>query len=1213
MLLRAFYALQKFGSSSNEPSWTQMKEIFQHFHQLEDFEDSSILVSDVFAQLFDDEFLESLASHLTRNEDLDKYSIESIKTILERFDQDFKPRRITESCLEESLQRLKIVHESNFKRKRWRGQFHLDEESILLKPILVKNKVKEPYDSFEEYLSVQTTLITEDFMMPLRKGLTDLKLKDDNIKDLHCYGNAIFVSKHFDTITIHLERVSKSIDWSTTTRLIYGSLVILKSPNLSFWTVKERNFRQGPFELVLTTLDTKQNNFQGHTFKVYESKDYLEAFKPVINALNSIKKIPFEDQLIHLNKSLMITRKNDKSLKIKESKIPDMCNESQKEAIKLGLTNKISLIQGPPGTGKSFVGTILAKTLIPRCPKPIVVICFTNHSLDQFLENLLEFKVVRIGGQSKSLKLEPFNLNHIKKSAAESGKRDPKDYRKSLVGKLYEKNLDYRDYLKTGKKIKAWDDLDNLSIINNYDVVGLTTTGAAKNYKLLRMLDPQVMIFEEAGQVLESHVLACLTPNLEQLILIGDHQQLKPSVSNSQLAKKYQLDTSLFERLILNDFPHVTLKEQYRMRPEISSIVRSQFYANILDHPNVGNYPNVKGMAKNLFFYHHDEVEESIKDSTSKSNRYEAEMILKLASYLINVQGYDPGRITILATYLGQMKLITELCRIKGMIITVVDNYQGEENDVILLSLVRSNETSSIGYLSIENRICVALSRAKIGLYIFGNMNHLSQSSEIWKRIERTLEQHDHISQSLVLKCEFHADSFKIVKTISDFNGDYCQKICGEKLNCGHVCQSSCHYQDRNHRQQYQCLEQCSRSCSEGHQCLKKCSEICHPCIHTKKAIFEFCGHENEVNCPSTNIPNVCKVSIKKKLSCGHVKMSICGLNDQICDIKCDFILDCGHPCSLPCHQDQNHNKKCSQPCEINRNCSSQKHPCKNLCFQDCGDCDIIVDLSLKCGHTANDIKCGEIKNYSCVTKCEKLLACGLHKCKNYCYECSEIGCGESNMTVKTLKCGHEMKAFCRKCLNSKKCRKSCPKSLNCGHPCPLKCFEDCSEAVCDKKCGEKIDDVNLNKNNSKIDCKQILPRCGHECQAKFKDCLNGQLHRPCVQDCPRMLICGHKCPGKCGQACQPCCKLKCLFQCQHKRCKSLCEDVCNDCKEKCDLKCDHSKCTKKCYAKCNRKPCLEQCSKKLTCGHDCLGFCGEPCPQEACSECNKDVMAANR
>ena len=216
-------------------------------------------------------------------------------------------------------------------------------------------------------------------------------------------------------------------------------------------------------------------------------------------------------------------------------------------------------------------------------------------------------------------------------------------------------------------------------------------------------------------------------------------------------------------------------------------------------------------------------------------------------------------------------------------------------------------------------------------------------------------------------------------------------------------------------------------------------------------------------------------------------------------------------------------------------------------------------------------------------------------------------------MTVKTLKCGHEMKAFCRKCLNSKKCRKSCPKSLNCGHPCPLKCFEDCSEAVCDKKCGEKIDDVNLNKNNSKIDCKQILPRCGHECQAKFKDCLNGQLHRPCVQDCPRMLICGHKCPGKCGQACQPCCKLKCLFQCQHKRCKSLCEDVCNDCKEKCDLKCDHSKCTKKCYAKCNRKPCLEQCSKKLTCGHDCLGFCGEPCPQEACSECNKDVMAANR
>jgi superfamily I DNA and/or RNA helicase len=77
------------------------------------------------------------------------------------------------------------------------------------------------------------------------------------------------------------------------------------------------------------------------------------------------------------------------------------------------------------------------------------------------------------------------------------------------------------------------------------------------------------------------------------------------------------------------------------------------------------------------------------------------------------------------------------------MKITVVDNYQGEESDIILLSLVRSNENGNVGFLKTENRICVALSRAKYGLYIMGNMDNLYNSGNLWKQIKETLVNQD--------------------------------------------------------------------------------------------------------------------------------------------------------------------------------------------------------------------------------------------------------------------------------------------------------------------------------------------------------------------------------------------------------------------------------------------------------------------------------------
>ena len=79
----------------------------------------------------------------------------------------------------------------------------------------------------------------------------------------------------------------------------------------------------------------------------------------------------------------------------------------------------------------------------------------------------------------------------------------------------------------------------------------------------------------------------------------------------------------------------------------------------------------------------------------------------------------------------------------------MTDNYQGEENDIILLSLVRSNADNRIGFLKIHNRICVALSRARCGLFIIGNMKMLAGSDEMWKKINESLVEYRSIDEGL--------------------------------------------------------------------------------------------------------------------------------------------------------------------------------------------------------------------------------------------------------------------------------------------------------------------------------------------------------------------------------------------------------------------------------------------------------------------------------
>uniref|UniRef100_A0A182SEF3 AAA_12 domain-containing protein n=1 Tax=Anopheles maculatus TaxID=74869 RepID=A0A182SEF3_9DIPT len=191
-------------------------------------------------------------------------------------------------------------------------------------------------------------------------------------------------------------------------------------------------------------------------------------------------------------------------------------------------------------------------------------------------------------------------------------------------------------------------------------------------------------------------------------------------------------------------------------------------------------------MLRNLFFLSHTypeggEPADSVTgddggDEKSKKNLFECRFLLALCEYLLGHGTYTAEDIVILTAYNGQMlQFVAEKKNrpaLHGIRIAVIDNYQGEESKIVLLSLVRSGSTNgatdTIGFLAHENRICVALSRARDGLYIVGNMTLLAKCSKTWSSIERKLRDQAAIGASMPLQCVTHGQTVE-VKMPEDF------------------------------------------------------------------------------------------------------------------------------------------------------------------------------------------------------------------------------------------------------------------------------------------------------------------------------------------------------------------------------------------------------------------------------------------------------------
>jgi hypothetical protein len=245
----------------------------------------------------------------------------------------------------------------------------------------------------------------------------------------------------------------------------------------------------------------------------------------------------------------------------------------------------------------------------------------------------------------------------------------------------------------------------DLRVLNGADIIVVTTSGLARNLALLRRLKTKVLIKEEAGEIMEAHSLTAMLPSIEHMILIGDHQQLRPKAQNYDLScenprSQTKLDVSMFERLVQPEFeqyaavPYAALKVQRRMYPSISTLIRSTLYPDLQDSPQVAEYPEVSGMRRRLFWLDHSQPEDGEKDrsdSTSHTNQYEVDMVFALVRHLVRQGVYKATDIAVLTPYLGQLrKLRRSLSSFAEVVIndrdadelTLVDNDEEEKAKV---------------------------------------------------------------------------------------------------------------------------------------------------------------------------------------------------------------------------------------------------------------------------------------------------------------------------------------------------------------------------------------------------------------------------------------------------------------------------------------------------------------------------------------------------
>lgn len=444
-------------------------------------------------------------------------------------------------------------------------------------------------------------------------------------------------------------------------------------------------------------------------------------------------------------------------------------NEYQKEAVLEALSARdLYLIHGPPGTGKtSTISEVILQEALRK--NKVIATADSNIAVDNILSNISKhesFKIVRIGHPSRiSKKLMKYSLQNkitehpnystLVKLKTELQKNydlrknfqrpDPKwrrgmsnddiiifsklnkDIRgipKETIKQMADWVICSENIAKTKENVQKFEKKLIDDIISTSDVVVATNSMAGS--EILEDYKFDVCVIDEGSQSTEPSSLIPIVRS-RKLIIAGDHKQLPPTVLSDEL----ELKKTLFERMI-HEHPEFSkiLQVQYRMNEKIMEFSNEMFYENkLIAHESVKSHnlleivENVSNDDKDIInekplqFINVDgeEKQDSFKSSY---NVEEAEKVLEIVSKL---QKYEIP-VSVITPYDAQVKYISKMLNTDKIDVKSVDGFQGRENEVIVISFVR---TDKMGFLKDLRRLNVAVTRAKRKLIVVGSKNLL--------------------------------------------------------------------------------------------------------------------------------------------------------------------------------------------------------------------------------------------------------------------------------------------------------------------------------------------------------------------------------------------------------------------------------------------------------------------------------------------------------
>ena len=424
---------------------------------------------------------------------------------------------------------------------------------------------------------------------------------------------------------------------------------------------------------------------------------------------------------------------------------PEGLNESQKVACEAAISQRLTLIQGPPGTGKTHTAVRILQAWSSQNVGTILAVADSNVAVDNLLEGLLGLGVsaVRLGQPVKvreSLREATVDAqmesHPLRRDLEEHLELNEKLARRISGMKGKEKGLAHRDLNRGWKEVRRIERQMRDDILDRAQVLCCTCIGVG--HQLLDGRRFSRVLLDEATQATEPASLVPLVRGARQIVLVGDHRQLPPTVI-SRRAENGGLRRSLFERLVAMGIEPMLLDTQYRMHPAISDFPNRTFYeGRLVDGITAADRPNPAGLIWNdwevpMAFLPVNGDELLSPDGASKENPAEAGWVAKILENLLQAGDLEEADIGIITPYAGQVRAIRDALpeRNDSVEVHTVDGYQGREKEVIIFSCVRSNSDGTVGFLSDERRLNVALTRAKRGLIVIGDPDTL-RNDETW-------------------------------------------------------------------------------------------------------------------------------------------------------------------------------------------------------------------------------------------------------------------------------------------------------------------------------------------------------------------------------------------------------------------------------------------------------------------------------------------------